>query len=91
VELLFAGLFVLLELFTVEVNDRLFHSSSIMVVMTAGVIFALQPESSAMFAMALMAGLGAFVPDDFKQRRWFQPMANFGQLALSGAGCRSCS
>ncbi|HUG08297.1 MAG TPA: HD domain-containing phosphohydrolase [Acidimicrobiia bacterium] len=84
--ILFTGLFVLLELFTVEVNDRLFHSSSIMVVMTAGVIFALQPESSAMFAMALMAGLGAFVPDDFKERRWFQPMANFGQLALSGAG-----
>jgi putative nucleotidyltransferase with HDIG domain len=83
--LIFTGLYVLLELFTVEVNDRLFHSSSIMVVMTAGVIFAIQPGSSAMFAMSLMAGLGAFVPDDFKQRRWFQPMANFGQLALSGA------
>jgi putative nucleotidyltransferase with HDIG domain len=80
--LLFAGLFVLLELFTVEVNDRLFHSSSIMVVMTAGVIFAL--ESDAAFAMCLMAALGAFVPEDIRQRRWFQPMANFGQLALSG-------
>jgi len=82
---LFTGLFVLLELFTVEVNDRLFHSSSIMVVMTAGVIFAIQPDSDAFFAMALMAGLAAFVPDDFKQRRWFQPMANFGQQAVSGA------
>jgi HD-GYP domain-containing protein (c-di-GMP phosphodiesterase class II) len=83
--ILFAGLFVLLELFTVEVNDRLFHSSSIMVVMTAGVIFALETGSDASFAMSLMAALGALVPDDIRQRRWFQPMANFGQLALSGA------
>jgi len=83
--LVFAALFVLLEFFTVEVNDRLFHSSSIMVVMTAGVIFALQTESDALFAMTLMAAIGALAPEDFRQRRWFQPMANFGQLALSGA------
>lgn len=82
---LFAGLFVLLEFFTVEVNDRMFQSSSVMVLMTAGVIFATQPGSDAAFAMSLMAALGALVPDDFKERRWFQPMANFGQLALSGA------
>jgi HD-GYP domain-containing protein (c-di-GMP phosphodiesterase class II) len=81
----FAGLFVLLELFTVEVNDRLFYSSSIMVVMTAGVIFAIQPGSDAVFGMALMAGAGAVSPADFRERRWFQPMANFGQLVLSGA------
>jgi len=80
---LFASLFVLLEMFTVEVNDRLFQSSSIMVVMTAGVIFAI--ESDATFAMALMAGVAATVPDDYKQKRWFQPMANFGQQAVSGA------
>ena len=83
--LVFAALFVLLELFTVEVNDRMLQSSSIMVVMTAGVIFAIQPDSDAIFAMTLMAAIGAFAPDDFRQRRWFQPMANFGQLALSGA------
>src|SRR5690554_1323239 len=79
----FAVLYVLLEMFTVEVNDRQFQSSSIMVVMTAGVIFAIQPGSDAMFGMALMAGLGAFVPDDFRERRWFQPMANFGQMVLT--------
>ena len=83
--LVFTGLYVLLELLTVEVNDRLFQSSSIMVVMTAGVIFAIQPNSDAVFALALMAGLGATVPDDFRERRWFQPMANFGQQAMSGA------
>lgn len=81
----FALLFVLLELFTVEVNDRLMQSSSIMVVMTAGVIFAVQPGSDAKFAMALMAGIAFLTPADFKERRWFQPMANFGQLALSAA------
>ena len=81
----FAALFVLLEFFAVEVNDRLFQSSSIMVVMTAGVIFAIEPGSDAVFAMTLMACLGAVVPSDFRERRWFQPMANFGQFALSGA------
>lgn len=81
----FALLYVLLEMFTVEVNDRLFQSSSIMVVMTAGVILAIQPDSDAMFGMAWMAGLGAFVPADFKERRWFQPMANFGQMVITAA------
>jgi HD-GYP domain-containing protein (c-di-GMP phosphodiesterase class II) len=81
----FTVLFVLFEFFAVEVNDRLFQSSSIMVVMTAGVIFAIQPGSDATFGMALMAGVALLTPLDFKERRWFQPMANFGQLALSGA------
>ncbi|MDH3189288.1 MAG: HD domain-containing protein [Acidimicrobiia bacterium] len=81
----FAALFVLLEFFAVEVNDRLMQSSSVMVIMTAGVIFAIRADSSAMFAMALMGAAGPLVPSDFKERRWFQPIANFGQMALSGA------
>ena len=81
----FAALFVPFEFFAVEVNDRLFQSSSIMVVMTAGVIFAIEPGSDATLGMALMASVALFTPLDFKERRWFQPMANFGQLALSGA------
>jgi putative nucleotidyltransferase with HDIG domain len=81
----FAFLFVLLESFAVEVNDRLFQSSSIMVVMTAGVIFAIQPGSDATFGMALMVGAGAVVLTDIKERRWFQPMANFGQMVVSAA------
>ena len=71
-------------MFTVEVNDRMFQSSSIMVIMTAGVVFAIDPSSDAMFAMTLMAALAATVPDDYRERRWFQPMANFGQFAASG-------
>jgi HD-GYP domain-containing protein (c-di-GMP phosphodiesterase class II) len=82
---LFTALYVVLEFFAVEVNDRLFHSSSIMVAMTAGVIFALQPDSSATLGMALMAALGPLVPDDVRERRWFQPLANFGQAVVSAA------
>ncbi len=82
---LFSALYVILEFFAVEVNDRLFQSSSIMVAMTAGVIFALEPNSSATLGMALMGALGPLVPEDLKGRRWFQPMANFGQMVVAAA------
>jgi len=81
----FTALFVLLEFFAVEVNDRLLHSSSVMVMMTAGVIFAIQPDSDAIFAMALMGGMAMLTPLDFKEKRWFQPLANFGQFVVAGA------
>jgi HD-GYP domain-containing protein (c-di-GMP phosphodiesterase class II) len=81
----FAVLFVLIEFFAVEVNDRLLQSSSVMVLMSAGVILAILPGSDAFFGLALMAGLGPLTPADFKERRWFQPLANFGQFALAGA------
>ncbi len=82
---LFTSLYVVLEFFAVEVNDRLLQSSSIMVAMTAGVIFALEPGSSATLGMALMAAMGPLVPDDLRHRRWFQPLANFGQAVVSAA------
>jgi HD-GYP domain-containing protein (c-di-GMP phosphodiesterase class II) len=81
----FAVLFVLLEFFAVEVNDRLLQSSGVMVAMTAGVILAIVPGSDAMFGMALMGALAMFTPLDFKEKRWFQPLANFGQMATAGA------
>ncbi len=81
----FTGLFVLLELFAVEVNDRMLQSSSLMVVMTAGVIFAIQPGSDAMLGLVLMGAFGPLVFDDFREKRLFQPVANFGQMALAGA------
>jgi HD-GYP domain-containing protein (c-di-GMP phosphodiesterase class II) len=82
---LFTALYVILEFFAVEVNDRLLQSSSIMVAMTAGVIFALDSGSSATLGMALMAALGPLVPDDIRFRRWFQPLANLGQMVTSAA------
>jgi HD-GYP domain-containing protein (c-di-GMP phosphodiesterase class II) len=81
----FAFLFVLLEFFAVEVNDRMFQSASVMVAMTAGVILAMEPGSDAMFGLALMGALGMFTPLDLKEKRWFQPLANFGQMATAGA------
>ncbi len=81
----FTALFVLLEFFAVEVNDRLLQSSAVMVAMTAGVIFAMTPNSDAMFGMALLGGMAMFTPLDFKEKRWFQPLTNFGQMVVAGA------
>jgi HD-GYP domain-containing protein (c-di-GMP phosphodiesterase class II) len=81
----FAALFVLLEFFAVEVNDRMLQSSSVMVAMTAGVILAMGSDSDAMFGLALMGALALFTPLDFKERRWFQPLANFGQIVTACA------
>lgn len=81
----FAALFMLLEFFAVEVNDRLLQSSGLMVSMTAGVIFALDPGSDAIVGMVLMAVVASVTPTDIKERRWFQPVANFGQMTLAAA------
>ena len=74
--------FVLLEFASVEVNDRLRISSSVMVAFTAAVVFG---RDSAPFAVALMAAFAMLQPDDVRNRRWIQPLANFGQLVLSSA------
>lgn len=81
--LVFAVTFVVLEFSAVEVNDRLFQSSGVMVATTAGTFFALEPSASAFAAMVLMAALGPLTPADLKQRRWFQPTANFGQMVVT--------
>lgn len=80
--LLFATVFVVLEFKAVEVNDRLLQSSGVMVALTAGVVFALDGHSAAL-GMATIAALGPLVPADLRERRWFQPMANFGQMVLT--------
>jgi HD-GYP domain-containing protein (c-di-GMP phosphodiesterase class II) len=77
----FAALFVFLEFFAVEVNDRLRQSSGVMVMMTAGVIFAI--DSDATLGMVLMGAIASVTPTDIKERRWFQPVANFGQMCLA--------
>ena len=82
--LLFAASFTLLEFISVEVNDRLFQSSSVMVALTAGVVFAMEGHSAAL-GMASIAALGPLVAQDIRERRWFQPMANFGQLTVAAA------
>ncbi|CAN5771836.1 hypothetical protein BH23ACT5_BH23ACT5_02840 [soil metagenome] len=81
----FAGGFLALELRSVEVNDRMWQSSSVMVSLTAGTFFALQGNSAAV-AMVLMALVGPFTTEDFTRRRWFQPLANLGQIVVAAAG-----
>ena len=63
--LLFAVAFVVLEFNSVEVNDRLFQSSSVMVALTAGVVFALEGQSAAL-GMATIAAIGPFVAQDLR-------------------------
>lgn len=77
---LFAACFVFFEFNTVEVNDRLFASPSVMVVMTAAVAFGYE---SAVLGVASMAALALLTPDDLRERRWFQPAVNFGQLVIT--------
>ncbi|MEA3509828.1 MAG: HD domain-containing protein [Actinomycetota bacterium] len=82
----FAAAFVYFEWHTVEVNDRMFASPSIMVLLTAAVIYG--PES-AVIGTAAMAALGPLAPADIRERRWFQPSVNFGQLILSATAATS--
>jgi len=77
-----AASFVALELFSVEVSDRLFVSGSIMAGFTAAVVFG---RGSAVLAVTLMAAIAAFHPEDLRQRGWRRPAVNFGQLVLSAA------
>ena len=85
--LAFAAAFAFFDWRTVEVNDRMFMSPTVMVALTAAVAFHFSvdrpgPGTSAL-GVATMAALGAFSPEDFRQRRWFQPVANFGQLVVA--------
>jgi HD-GYP domain-containing protein (c-di-GMP phosphodiesterase class II) len=83
---IFAVAFVYFHWQSVEVNDRLLASPSVMVILTAAVVFG---PGKAMLGVAAIAGLGAINVSDLRKGRYFQPIANFGQLVLSavaGAG-----
>lgn len=64
----------------VEINDHLVISTSLLVQITAAVVFA---ESQPVVAVAVIAAVSPFQPADFKLRRWFEPSVNFGQLVIS--------
>ncbi|MCP5115383.1 MAG: hypothetical protein GY953_31530, partial [bacterium] len=74
--------FGLFQSFAVEVNDRLRASPTVMIIMTAAVAFG---RESATIGAATVAIFGAITPVDIKERRWFQPVGNLGQLVLSAA------
>ncbi len=80
--LLFAATLILFEWNAVEVNDGLAVSPSVMVTLTAAVVFG---PGSATLGAAAMAALGLLTPADLRERRWFQPLANFGQFVITTA------
>ncbi len=77
---LFAAGFVYFEWRSVEINDHLMVSPSVMVALTAAVIFG---SGSATLGVAVMGGMAFLHPRNISQRQWFQPMANFGQIVLT--------
>ncbi|NOY56425.1 MAG: hypothetical protein GXP34_10625, partial [Actinobacteria bacterium] len=81
--LAFAAAFAFLDWRSVEVNDRMLMSPTIMVALTAGVAFG---RGSAALGVATMAVLGAVSARDVKKRRIFQPVANFGQMVVTAGG-----
>ena len=82
--LLFAIAYFILSFRSVEVNDRMFASSTHMVVLTAGMVFAARDQAP-LFALAAMAALGPFDRGVIRDRRVFLPAFNFGQLVVSAA------
>lgn len=79
---LFALAYAVLSLRSVEVNDRMLASSSVMAIATAATYFALRGDGAAT-AVVLIAAFGPFDTVDFKKRQILQPAFNFGLLTVS--------
>ena len=79
---LFALAYAILSLRSVEVNDRMLASSSVMAIATAAVYFALRGDG-ATSAVVLIAAVGPLDSGDFRKRNVFQPAFNFGLLTVS--------
>ncbi len=82
----FAAVGVYFDWTAVEINDHLVISTSLLVQLTAAVVFA---DSQPVVAVVIIAALSPFQPIDFKLRRWFEPAFNFGQLVISAAAAIS--
>jgi hypothetical protein len=79
---LFAAAYAVLSLRSVEVNDRMLASSSVMAIATAATYFALRGDG-ATTAVVLIAAFGPFDSSDFKKKHVLQPAFNFGLLTIS--------
>jgi hypothetical protein len=84
--IIFAAVGVYFDWTAVEINDHLVISTSLLVQLTAAVVFA---DSQPVVAVAIIAALSPFQPIDFKMRRWFEPAVNFGQLVISATAAVS--
>ena len=70
----------------VEINDHLVISTSLLVQITAAVVFA---ASEPVVAVAIIAAVSPFQPADLRQRRWFEPAVNFGQIVIAATAAAS--
>jgi len=77
-----AAVYIYLEFRIVAVNDRLGASSSAAVAVAVAVAVG---REHAVAAVAIMVALSPLQPADFRERRWFQPIVNFGLLTISMA------
>ncbi len=82
--ILFSVALVVLSLRSVEVNDHLEVSSSVMALFTGGVVFALDESSSAASGMGLMCVVGAIALEDLRSRMVFRFVGNASQMAIAG-------
>jgi len=71
-----------LEWHSVEVNQGVGASPSVMVILTAAVVFG---DRQAALGVALLAALESVTRHDLAQRHWMQPVVNFGQFTISAA------
>ncbi len=71
---LLTATFIFFEWNTVEVNDKLFASPSVMVIMTAAVVFG--PESAVLGCTA-MAAAGLIQPEDIRNRHVVPAIGQF--------------
>lgn len=78
--LVFAVAFVVLELGSVEINDRLRISASIVVATTAAVVFGAE---AALVAVVSMAALTLVDVRELREGRFLTLLANTGQLIIS--------
>ncbi|MDH4116292.1 MAG: HD domain-containing protein [Acidimicrobiia bacterium] len=81
---LFALTFGILAYKSVEIDDRLQVSASVMAMFTAGLAFPLSElTDTAAFPMTMLAFVGFVSSGDISGRRVFQMAVNFGQIAFA--------
>ncbi len=77
-----AVVFIYLEFRAVPINDRLTVTSSAAVAIAVAIAVG---REHAVVAVVMMVALSPLQISDFQDRRWFQPIANFGVIAISMA------
>ncbi len=85
----FAAVTLLFSLRSAEVDDRVFASSALMVIMAAAMTLSSLPQgdlgsSSVLLPVTLLAAAVFYSPGDFSRGNFSRALSNFGQLAVSG-------